>query len=111
MDKYLWERIQIFLLRSELLSLRSASNFLASCEWYGHLNSCALTACQRTSSSIDGRVLRPAGTIAEFALTTKESHQALVRSGQSKGQVGEVEGHPLERTLYSAVRSLLGGCL
>ena len=35
MDKYLWERIQIFLSRDDLLCLRETSKFHAACEWYG----------------------------------------------------------------------------
>ena len=42
------------------------------------LDSCALTACQRASSPIDGRVLILAGIVAEFALAMKESRQARI---------------------------------
>ena len=35
MDRYLCERIRIFLFRDDLLSLRSAINLHASCEWFG----------------------------------------------------------------------------
>ena len=69
LDKYLWERIQIF--------LRSASKFHASCGWFGPgWTVCALTACQRASSSIDGRVLILAGMVAELTVAMKESRQA-----------------------------------
>ena len=35
MDKYLWEHVQIFLDRDDLLCLRETSQFHATCEWYG----------------------------------------------------------------------------
>ena len=35
MDKYLLERIQIFLSRGDLLNLRETSQFHAACEWFG----------------------------------------------------------------------------
>ena len=34
-EKYLWERIQIFLYRDDLLCLRETSKFHAACECYG----------------------------------------------------------------------------
>ena len=42
------------------------------------LDSCALTAGQRTSSSIDGRVSILACMVAELALTMEERRQAMV---------------------------------
>ena len=35
MDKYLWERIRIFLSRDDLLKLRETSQFHTACEWFG----------------------------------------------------------------------------
>ena len=35
MDKYLWEHIQIYLDRDDLLCLREMSRFHATCEWFG----------------------------------------------------------------------------
>ena len=35
MDKYLWEHIQNFLSRDDLLCLRETSTFHATCEWFG----------------------------------------------------------------------------
>ena len=101
MDKYLCERIA-------LLSLRSPPHFHASCEWFGFfLDSCALIACQRAPSSIDGRVLMLAGMVAEFALTMMESRQALVFMPDDVMCIEDLR-HSLERRPYSAFGSLLG---
>ena len=35
MDKYLWEHIQIYLDRDDLLCLRVVARFHATCEWFG----------------------------------------------------------------------------
>ena len=35
MDKYLWEHVQIFLSRDDLLCLREVARFHATCEWFG----------------------------------------------------------------------------
>ena len=63
------------------------------------LDSYALTAGQRTSSSTDGQVLILAGMAAELASTMEESCQAMILMlgdvmsvGDRSGQVGAIEG-------------------
>ena len=89
MDKYLWERIQIFLSRHDLLNLRETSQFHAACDWFGPGWTVAILAlafsCSRRPLLSRGSSVRPISMVrrghrrsAGWLQVIRQNHQWCV---------------------------------